>query len=195
MSVQSLTRMMVKMSDWIENLESGFHWQHKQRTIQEEWTADSMKGLKPKVHWCMELNRGWGASSFKPYTRVQCQTNPTKYMMYYDDYDIPQQYKCKHCTKQWEKMQQITHHFERYKFYRLGDIQAFICKLEMSGFSNFNIYYMYMSSENNLQEWTREITHEFGKRISSRDVGQLKKMTSRKKTVQFWKRYYKLNKV
>ena len=113
--------------------------------------------------------------------------------MYYDDYDIPEEHKCKHCHKMWLKMQEITNHFERYKFYKLWGAKAFICKLEMHGFSNFDMDYIYMSSDNNKETWVKEITHEFGKRVSSRDIGQLKKMRSDKDTVKFWKRYYKLN--
>jgi len=162
--------------------------------INQEFTYNYQYGNKPKVHWCMELDRRWSDKHPKlPYIRVQCQSNPTKYMMYYDDYDIPEEHKCKHCHKQWLKMKNVTDNFKAYKFYQLWDIKTFVCKLDMVGFSNFELDYMLMSNQYNNETWVKEITHQFGKRVSSRDIGQMEKIRSKKDTVEFWKRYYKLN--
>ncbi len=182
---------------WTSKIVSGYYKGLKLKCVNgasaTEFMLDIESKKNPKVHWCMKLDRGWGKKK-KPYVRVQCQTGGTKYMMYLEDYDIPVEYKCKHCHKQWLKTKDIIENLENYKFYDMDKIKIFLCKASMTSFSNFNIDYMYMSCENNQENWTEEITHAFNKHVSCRDLMNMDKIYESKRNIKFWKRYYKLRK-
>lgn len=159
-------------------------------TVCKEFMLDVDKNITPKVHWCMELQQWKG----EPYVRVQCQTSCTRFMMTLEDYNIPIEYKCKNCHKQWVKTKDVIENVEKYKFYNMGGMKIFLCDTIMTGFSNFDIDYIYMSNENNSENWTEEITHAFNKRISCRDLMNLDKIKESRKNMKFWKRYYKFTK-
>ena len=110
----------------------------------EEWLADIRKEYDPrKVHWCMDIDT-WKKGLI---TRVQCKSRTTKYMLSYEDYNIPQKYKCKHCHKQWLKMRNVINNFSSYKFYRIMGKRVFVPKIRMVGFSNFSVDLLYFQNE------------------------------------------------
>ncbi len=149
----------------------------------KEWLEDIGKGYKPKVHWCIER---WKK-------RVQCQPHSTKYMLSFEEYDIPVEEKCKHCHQQWLKMKTASDKLKPYTFYYWLGEKIFICDIKIYGFNRFTIDVLYMFNGD-----YKHIGHDFNTRFTVRDIEESLELIDtvpKKETIEFWKLYYKINRI
>ena len=182
--------------DWLNSLECGWSNSRKpSQPIKQVWVDDSKKGYKPKIHWSMEIRK---LNQNKYVTKVQCRSHGTKYTMPFELYHrAPIEYRCKTCHKQWVKMKAIIDCFEPYNFYKIREyrFKLFIGRLEIDGFNTFLMDSLYMSNCNNEVSWDKEVVHDFNKRVLYGDLSTIKKLEGNVDNLQFWTRYYKLNRV
>lgn len=150
----------------------------------KEWLEDIGKGHKPKVHWYMER---WKK-------RVQCQPHSTKYMLPFEEYDIPVEDKCKHCHQQWLKMKTIYDKLKPYTFYMWVSTEIFICDIKLYGFNRFSIDLLYRANPPN-----GYIGYDFNRKITTISIEEEFKLIDtvvpKKEMIEFWKLYYKINRI
>lgn len=149
----------------------------------KEWLEDIDKGHKPKVHWCMER---WEK-------RVQCNPHSTKYMLSFEEYDIPVEDKCKHCHQQWLKMKTTYDKLKPYTFYYWDSTEIFICDAKIYGFNGFIIDLLYKANAPN-----GHIGYDFNRKITVKSIEEeleLIDTVPKKETIEFWKLYYKINRI
>lgn len=150
----------------------------------KEWLEDIGKGHKPKVHWCTKERFGY---------RVQCKPYSTAYMLPFKEYDIPVDDKCKHCHQQWLKMKTAFDKLKPYTFYHWLSTEIFICDIKISSFNRFSVDLLYRANAPN-----GHIGYDFNRKITVVSIEENFKLidnVSKKGTIEFWKLYYKINRI